>query len=362
MKRIINYNVRPTLPEEIEADMPYVTSSMVEALNTCPRWGLINNVQSRSFTTGYRQMALEAGSLMHDVFAAFNFYSLAVTQELPEHANYHASQLFGKDRWDFIDFTNLVKKKSNPLEALAYAMIASSEFYDDPDDKNRTLANLEHCAVMLADYFLMNHVKFPIYVADPEDCTAPVGVEQSLDVVFEIEYDNGEVRPLRFIGLADTVYHNTVTNNVTLGEYKTASSMNDAWLESFRTRHQLSAYTGALEASFDNVSFNTILTGSAVPVRKTTAPVQHFSIERDRSNVMDFLFAADYATHFIEAFQGVDAVAAPMFTHSCNRYFRPCAMLDLCSSDKVDQVVMWEQMHIKERSPSEMKALLRQNG
>lgn len=362
--QVIDYSVRPTLKSE--HNLPYITSSMVEAINTCPKWGIIHSHQRKRFVTGFRQMALEAGSLMHEVFSVFNLWQLAVNQNLPDHAMFNGIQLFGKDRWNALDFTTIVEKSKSGnqqvmLDKLAFAVIGTSDYYDDPGDRSRTLANLEHCASELSFYFLMNHTAFTIYVECVDDPTSKVGVEQSLDVIFEPVYEDGSSASIRFIGLADTVYQNPVTRLVTLGEYKTTSQMNDAWREAFRTRHQISAYNGALEAYYENTSFNTILTGSAIPVRKTTVSVQHFTVDRDREFVKHFLAAAAHALEVRNRYPESSAIFAPMFTHSCNRYFRPCSLLDLCSAEIDDQAIMWEQMEITdELSPSEMKAFLRQ--
>ena len=364
MTYVVSYTVRKTTTEEKQNSMPYLTSSMIEAVNTCPRWGIVRNVQRRAMVTGFRQMALEAGSHMHDIFAAFNFWNLAVIQGYKEHAIHHFVQLFGAGRANAVDFAKSVKDADPAdvriLDNLAYKMSATSEFYDDPNDKNRTLSNLEFCASMLAEYYMLHHVNFPIYVADKDDPTKPIGIEQSLDVVFNCTTDDDEVFSIRFIGLADAVYQDPVTNLVTLGEYKTTSGMNDAWHEAFRTRHQITAYNGALAAYFsDNVSYNTILTGSAIPVRKTTQPVEHFTVQRDVENVLDFLTTAIFAQEMIEQYKQSDVINAPMFTHSCNRYFRPCSMLDFCTAANDDRFVMWSNMsELEELSPSEQRAML----
>jgi len=359
---VYDFTVRETTA--LERNWPYVTSSMVEAINTCPKWGIIHNVQHKRFVTGFRQMALEAGSLMHEVFSIYNLWQLAVTQKCLGHADVKGKELFGNIRWQIIDFTTIVtmdKPDEVILNKLAYNIIGTSDFYDDPNDKNRTLSNLEHVAIELGSYFLMNHTKFEIYVKDVDNPNSEVGIEQSLDVIFDIELTSGAKVSIRFIGLADVVYQNSKTRKITLGEYKTTASMNDAWREAFRTRHQISAYNGALEAYYTELSYNTILTGSTIPVRKTTTPTQHFNVDRDRENVKDFLSTALFSLGLIKDYPESTAIYAPMFTHSCNRYFRPCSLLDLCSSEKGDQIVMWEQMEIDaEMSPSELKALLRQ--
>lgn len=368
MKRVIDWSVQRTPTDYTKTTMPYVTSSLVEAVTTCPKWGIIHNVQHKRFVTGYRQMALEAGSVMHDVFAAFNLMQIAAVQDFPDHARFHGNSLYGERRFEAVSFDKYLEiYKQNPsraLEKLAVDIIATSDFYDDEGDRNRTLANMEHASFELAGYYLSNLSRFPIYIEDEKDPTKTIGVEKSMDVIFtcDVMDEVGLIEQafIRFIGLGDVLYQNPETKRVKLGEYKTTSTMGDGWREQFRTRHQQSGYIGALQAYFPEVADECILIGSALPVRKTSAPNMHFPIHRDKEAVGNFLATALTALDFVAAFKDEAAIDAPMFTHSCNRYFRPCALLDLCSAQREDQQVMWEQMVISEEmSPSEFKAFLR---
>lgn len=368
MTRVINWTVQRTPADYTMTTMPYVTSSLVEAVTTCPKWGIIHNVQHKRFVTGYRQMALEAGSVMHDVFAAFNLMQIAAVQGLPDHAKFHGNSLYGERRFEALSFDKYLElyaqNPSRALEKLAVDVIATSEFYDDENDRNRTVANLEHAAFELGGYYLSNLSRLPIYVEDEADPTKTVGIEKSMDVIFTCDVENevGEITQqfIRFIGLGDVLYQNADTKRVKLGEYKTTSTMGDGWREQFRTRHQQSGYIGALQAYFPAVADECILIGSALPVRKTSAPNMHFPIYRDKEAVGNFLTTALFTLDVMAAYRDQRAIDAPMFTHSCNRYFRPCALLDLCSAQRDDQLVMWEQMIISEEmSPSEFKAFLR---
>lgn len=360
----VAWSVRPTTIEEINNNRPYVTSSMVEAIVTCPRWGIIHAVQRRRFVSGYRQMALEAGSLVHEIFAAFNLLHLAKEQGMYAHAQYHGEQLFSEARYNAINFAEAHRRYDiRPIKAyeyLVYNVVGSSEYYDDPNDKNRTVANIEHVGLRLAEHYLSELARFNIHVEDETDPMKSIGIEKSLDVVFNIMLSNDEVFSFRFIGLADVLYTNNVTKLVKLGEFKTTSSMNEGWEASFRTRHQLTAYMAALHAYFDHVSLDTILTGSTIPVRKTTTPVMTLLFDREEQNFLDFFNTVRHAWGIIQEYKNEDVIFAPMFTHSCNRYFRPCSLIDFCTAAHEDQVVMLEQMAFDANlSPSEAKALLR---
>lgn len=357
----VQYSVKPTSQEQYDAKMPYITSSMMEAVNTCPRWGIIHNVMGKRMVVGYRQMALEAGSLMHDVKAFLNLLHIGVHRNLVDHMHYHGKSLFD-DRWDYIwkEATSktdiLTIDDRSAFERGVFAVIGSSEFYDDPNDQNRTVSNIEKCSMVLLDYWMATLVELPIFVQDKTVPEAPIGIEMSLDAVIETE-DHSRIRA---IGLADVVYQNQETKKITLGEYKTASSMNDAWRDSFRTRHQITLYNALLKAYFgDLVTMNTILIGSAIPVRSRSVPVQHFPVERDHENIQDLIDTIVFASKVIEKYKN-NPMRAPMFTHSCNRYFRTCSFMDLCTSAKVDQQIIYEQMEVERAaSPSEKKALMR---
>jgi hypothetical protein len=355
------WSVRPTTPDEIANNIPYVTSSMIEAVNTCPKWGIIHNVHNRHFVTGYRQMALEAGSLMHDILAVLNFYQVGIVQQLPDHMRHHAQNHLGKDRWSYIttqDKPFAATTEQLTLERLMYNAIASSDYYDDPNDKVRTLSNLEHCGLELVTYWLMNFNNKNIYVSNPDNPTAPIGIEMSLDVVF-----SWQGHSLRFIGMIDSLFKHAVTGRVTPGDYKTTANMNDAWREALKTRHQFSAYWGALHAYFEpsDISDNFLVIGTSIPVRKTSMPNIHLPIYRDYYTVLDFLKTAMFSLDIIDRFRDIPT-QAPMFTHSCSRYFRPCSLIDLCASSPDDQEVMFDQMKIAPTlSPSEQKALTRKD-
>jgi hypothetical protein len=355
----LQYTVRRTTQEEINNNMPYVTASMIEAVNTCPRWGIIHNVLNKTFTSNYRQMALEAGSLMHDVFACLNLFQVGYVQNLQDHMHHKGTELFTKQRWEYLH-SELVKKDANPtkdstvaLERFLLSVIASSDFYDDPGDRNRTVSNLEHCTYELLQYWQSNFADANIFIEDKDNPTAPIGIEISLDCVFEVD----KRYTIRCIGLADAVFD--INGTPILGEYKTASSMNDAWRLAFDTRHQITLYSSMLRAYYNTYNeLDTLLIGSAIPARTTSMPVQHFTIHRDEQNIKQMLNTFIFTNGIIETFCD-EPLQTPMFTHSCNRYFRPCSFLDLCTAEVSDQEIILEQMETKELSPSEQKALLR---
>ena len=81
--------------------------------------------------------------------------------------------------------------------------------------------------------------------------------------------------------------------------------------------------------------------------------------------VMEMAFTADgnyvYATSFydgrIQALKRnattgkLDPINAPKYSHSCNRYFRPCPMIPMCYGDAEEQVKIRSEMIKDEWSP-----------
>lgn len=348
--------VRHTTSEEQATNMPYLTASMLEALVTCPRWGLINSVNRRSFTENARSMALEAGSTMHEVFSVLNLLQVGLVQGKVEHMNYHGNVLF-PGRWAGItaklDPLQHDKRSADIIEDVLLRCLASSEFYDDPGDQFRTMSNLERAAFELYNYWVNVLSEFTIETNTlPEE---PIGVERSIDVVLMSEGH----KPIRFIGLADAVYRNAETKKVTLGEYKTSSRVTDSYLESFQTRNQISAYLLGLHADYsDYMTGNAIIIASEMPPKATKQNVQHIMVSRDVDSYESFFTACQFGMQLIDQF-GNAPTDAPMFTHSCNRYFRTCSLMSMCTCTAQDRRETYDSMFTMELSPSEQMAELK---
>lgn len=372
MKRVIDVTaVKYNRDDPAHQDMPYITSSMLDGVNTCPKRGILRNVLRKTFTTGYRKMALEAGSLMHDVFSVLNLYQVGFVQDLPDHMNHHGKKEFGTSRWKYISEAPIQEYKDNVLdgagmlEAMCMNCIGSSDFTDDPGDAKRTLANLENATVMLIDYWLHNLSNFNIYIEDKDNPECVIGLEMSINIIVTVtlqDIHTAEIttRTFRFIGLADSVYQRDA-NTISLGEFKTASTTNEAWRKAFETRHQITGYQFGLTALFPNsiIKNESILIGQAIPLLKSRANNLHFPVYRESVHFKAFANACLHAIDTIETYRNYPHLA-PMYTHSCNAYFVPCAYMDVCTSEEEDQIAMIDQMVTdNDRSPSEEKAFQR---
>ena len=332
----------------IDADskLPYYSYSIMEAILTCPKWGLIRYKDRKYFKANYRALALEAGSAMHEVFAALRLWQVLRLQNLPDHFNHHGIRIFGQPRLEACYWP-----KPDPRdEALSFCfeILNSGEFYDDPNDRIRTMANMEDTTIRYVDEMMAVMDRNPIWISDVNDPTAPVGIEIAFDMVVD--------DAIRYIGTIDAITQH-IENGVRLEENKTASRLDEAWRESFRVKFQPTGYTiaGRLITAEPEITQSKII-GVKVKQTRSVEDYLTFVEHRDEEHFDDFYRTLWYTHRLAMEYEG-RSLQAPMFTHSCNRYFRPCGFVDLCSGSKADQEFMYEGMERTQLSPSE-KAIL----
>jgi hypothetical protein len=92
--------IRKTTPQEAKQMRAY-SHSRITDIATCPTWGVVHAQKQYKMTR--RAMALEAGALMHQMFAAVRIWQLEHVQGLPDHAKATAQRLFGLSRWKQIE-------------------------------------------------------------------------------------------------------------------------------------------------------------------------------------------------------------------------------------------------------------------
>jgi hypothetical protein len=326
--------------------LPYYSHSIMEAILTCPKWGLIRYAERKYFRANFRALALEAGSAMHEVFAALRLWQLYRIHNLPDHFNHHAIRIFGRNRVEACFWP-----KPDPRdEALSFCfeILNSGEFYDDPNDNIRTVANMEETTIRYVDEQLAVMDRNDIWVADRSDPTAPVGVEYSFDMVVD--------DVIRYIGTIDGITVHQPRGVVRLEENKTASRLDEAWRESFRIKFQPTGYTIAGRLLTGQPIVESKIIGVKVKQTRSTEDYLTFVEHRDEENFHYFHQTLMFTHRLALEYKG-RALDAPMFTHSCNRYFRPCGFIDLCAGSREDQEMMYEAMEKTPLSPSE-KAII----
>jgi hypothetical protein len=237
--------IRPTTKIEQTTLRPF-SNSRLEDVTQCPTWGVVH--AQKQYQEHGRAMALEAGEAMHQVFAAIRCWQLEHIQRLPKHALAAGERIFGRDKWRAI--RKEVDKSLGEREQLAQLAITTlhtSGYYDDPDDKTRTIANMELASMEYIDSLLPFMDSWPIWISDKRDPNKPVGIEQVFDVV--LVYTDGKL--VRYIGTVDGIVCNAARGNrITLAENKTAARLDKAWIESFKMRHQITGYLACAMALF----------------------------------------------------------------------------------------------------------------
>lgn len=335
--------VRLTTKEDLH--LPYYSHSIVENIVTCPKFGIIRYKERKYFRTAFRQLALEAGSAMHDVFAALRLWQLLRLQNLPEHFEHHGIRLFGEER--FHDC--FVERPDRRDEALAFCfqILNSTEYYDDPTDRIRTMANMEDTTIRYLDDMLALADRNPIWVAGAP--TEPVGIELSFDMVID--------DAIRYIGTIDGVC-SRADGTLRVEENKTASRLDEAWRNSFDVKSQPTGYivAGRLITGNDDISSARII-GVKLKQTRSHEDMLVFNIDREEDHILAWHRTLLHAHELSERYKD-EPLLAPEYTHSCNRYFRPCAFIPLCSSTMDDQIATYETMEETPLSPSE-EAILR---
>ena len=355
--KINSATFRMATPEDVHLDT-YDNTKLV-ALNTCPTWGILRYQMHKQMPGSGRAMALEAGQAMHDVFAWVRLWEwmrhTAVThpiKDVQEAGYYHGKRLFGSDRYNKIigsiptreDFIQQAK-------ITALTVLETGQFYDDPKDRRRTMGNLEECALAYIDRFQWKH---RIWMRDEDALMGDIGIEIPFDLVVEIMYDDehntGKVMKFRLTGKIDGIHiHDNV---ITLHENKTASRLNEAWSMSFAMASQVTGYCLAATTFTEQPVNNAIIHGLAIPLPKS---YDYGGVIREPVSRKDYHYKRwiEWAAHTVMMYEQYknDPSNAPRYTHSCNRYFRPCSFIPFCDNDEDDQKIILNEMVTEEWSP-----------
>lgn len=287
---------------------------------------------------------------MHQVFAALRIWQLQYRQKLPRHAKVTAERIFGKDRWKKImsevDFSLDDREQ---LMQVAFSTLHTSGYEDEPGDNIRVMANMEMASIVYVDEQLAKMDTWPIWVANKKDPKAPVGIEQVFDVI--LEYADG--RTIRFIGTLDGLVIDTFRDDrLTLDENKTASRLDDAWKFSFDMTHQITGYLACSTSVFGLEVFHARVTGLRLKPTNRGEDIYVLNTSRTADSILHWARWVRHTVDLADLYEG-DYENAPRYTHSCNRYFRPCSLIPFCSDTREGRVEQFEQMVPVEGSPSE---------
>lgn len=326
---------------------PY-SNSRLESMNQCPTWGVVS--AQKQYQSNARAMALEAGETMHEMFAAVRIWQLEHIQKLPAHALATAERILGMERWMLACKAAEASKGNDRehLQSLCFEVLHSSAWYDDPNDNIRTMNNMELATIHYIDERLEYMENWPIYVEDIKKPSGLVGIEQTFDVTLHY----ADKKQYRYIGTIDGLVKKKHTDQWFLDENKTASRLDEGFRLSFDMRHQITGYCAASTVVFGFPVFNARVTG--LKIRPTNRGEDICVVEpaRDRDSIEHWASWLRSTAQQYETFKE-DFEHAPRFTHSCNRYFRPCSLLPFCVDTPEGRQEQYSQMQDADKSPSE---------
>ena len=343
--KLISMNMR--MATEEDAHLPTYDHTKLMNINTCPTWGILRYSMHKIMPNTKRQMPLEAGSAAHDGFAAVRWYQYRMFDHVGHiiNAEMHGIRLFGEDRFEQMckTISGTATHRTNTIN-FAIEAVETCGFYDDITDRNRTISNITEALISYVDAYDME--RYPIWVRDPSDPETDIGIEIAYDIVVTIVYQMhtdskhlGDHLPkelkARFTGKMDGLHFNK--KDLLIYEEKTTSRPDEAWLSQWILSHQITGYCLAA-STFTGLPCNhALIGGMRLPIGKVPAE----GIRKEyvpRNNLMFEKWANWFVTTINMEQQWKDNVLnAPMYTHSCNRYFRTCSFLPFCAADSEEE-------------------------
>lgn len=321
--------------------LPWVDYSTMSAINTCPRWGLINSWHGKHLSAGVdRVLPLEAGRAMHDVFACCRLFDLLKTMKddaAIQRIHTYATALFANkeypDRWQrACTYRDSGEDDITRCMQMCLNLLDTSGYYDDPKDNKRTVSNLESAAI--------NYIqRYPLGRFIPIMTDTIIGVEVPFDVTLHTDDDKPIVR---FVGRVDGVCVDTMRpSDLTpeVHENKTGSRIDTVWSNSFDTSHQVTGYCIAMSTALSMNIRNVTMWGLQIPVPKSSSysdGIMRYPTTRNEASFHEWLQWVQHTLAVIDKYEA-DPTNAPMYTHSCNRYFRSCSLIPLCCESNAEQ-------------------------
>lgn len=361
--------IKPTT----DKTLPWVDYSTMSAVNTCPRWGLIHNWHGKHLPSGVeRVLPLEAGRAMHDVFASVRLFDLIThtKKEAPQSllpnpllVNIHkyADRLFANnyesDRWrKAMRYFDTGEDAETRCMQMALSLLETSGYHDDPKDTRRTQANLESAAISYVQRYPLGRF-IPLCNQD----ASMIGVE----VPFDVTLHDKEDKPLiRFIGRVDGVCIDTLRPSNTVPEVhenKTGSRIDTVWSNSFDTSHQVTGYCVAMSCILGYPVRDVVMWGLQLPVPKASSysdGIMRYPTSRNEETFFEWQLWVQDTLDNIMKYED-DPTNAPMYTHSCSRYFRSCSLIPLCTETRERRKHIFDNEMITERwSPLEQDNLI----
>jgi hypothetical protein len=332
-------------------NLPSFDNVKLTAIATCPTFGIMRYQHHKVYASPRRSMPLVAGLAAHEAFSAvrlgdlfFNGHMFYPDMDCKRTAIRRANQLFGSERTiAWVEKMSAGEDIERSVMLGALEIFNSTGFYDDPDDKRRTIANIEETIIAYCSRYPMGKT---MCVVDIDKLGRQfVGVEIPIKMFLRIR-NHDVVREYKFLGRVDGVmWTGPDKTAINVEDDKTASRLNDAWHESWKIAHQMTGYCAAINALLGVETMQGIVRGASIPLPKTYDYGGVVNVPF-RRNLPQFKEWADYVVHIMDIMQKYvnTPLSAPRYTHSCNRYFRPCSYIPFCDSDMEERALMYSEM------------------
>lgn len=317
-----------------------------------------------------RALALEAGGAMHQVFAFVRLVSLCNQLDgqgkdksfVDEVWTYHGNRLFGPERMQHLQsIVSTAEDVPDVAKRGSIGVLDTSGYYDDPRDKRRTLSNMEECSYAYINRWRWDHA---VWMRDLSDPHSDVGIEIPFDLVCELIPAYGPCsclmpvpRKLRFVGRIDGIHWDGI-GRLTVHDNKTASRLGDAWSMAQEVNHQYTGYCVAASVFTQAVVERCDVLGLALPLPRSYdfGGFAREGMQRSPHHLGRWLQWLVHSVDMCVAYTG-DPYDAPKYTHSCNRYFRPCTFIPFCYADDEEQRTILSEMETDEWSPLHKQVL-----
>ena len=355
MKEIKAIQVEHISSKDVPAGARIYDHTALSAVNTCPTWGIIRYGLHKTMPGSSRAMALEAGEAAHEAFAAIRWYQFRYKQAnsptLLKAAENQGIRLFGAERFERM----LSVLDSNAFERtnlinFAIEALTSSGYYDSADDKRRTTTNISESLIAYVDQFDMD--RFPLWIRDKDDPNTDIGIEIPFCVRVTIneEDDCTDSQYVLYLsGKMDGLAYRK--DKLFIDENKTGARLDDSWLAQWQLSHQITGYCVAAATFTKQNCDNARVIGMRIPLGKIPHEgIRYEEVNRTTEQYLDWARWLLHTTSMIEN-NIKNPLSAPMYTHSCNRYFRACSFLPLCTANKEEREKILEEMTTDEWSP-----------
>lgn len=354
IEEVTNISINNT--NDVEAvDLQPFDFSKLNAISACPFYGIVRHVLNKNFQTNERSMALECGALCHQCFACYRALSIwsrgieENKERLVIMAKNYLINLFLEVIPDITveqanDFINNCKNEADQCTTklakytiFSNFLIDNSTYYEDPDDKKRTVVNIKDSLLQYCSQFLDLVQDEPVWIEDENNIESKIGIEIGFDTVICIKYiANGyeNEQKIRFIGKVDGIHYRKQDGSLIIHENKTTSRIDESWVGQWYKSHQITGYCIFAQFFTGKDCNQARVLGMQIPQPKYSGVGYRTErVDRDWSYFEDWARWVLTTYNIVEEYKN-DPVVAPMNTHNCCKFYRQCNFLPLCVQSK----------------------------